>query len=214
MCSHSWPALVYTAHILPCFPSQTRDRVSQFYQPGRSSQKCPCLLCYRGDATHALTTQPTTHGQLNSTKRIEIAVSSHGLMSGPVDIKQTLSNTTSPFCRVVVASTGKRSTQDLTGLDGDVIALEGNGWVVVRTSDGSETLRVQQRYLEKRPKDHSEVLLSFHYLLWPHSAACICRSRISPWLSLAVPEVTPCDWCQVCANVLEMSHSSELFLLG
>ncbi|CAK0734715.1 hypothetical protein CVIRNUC_000471 [Coccomyxa viridis] len=58
--------------------------------------------------------------------------------------------------RVVVASTGKRSTQDLTGVDGDVIALEGNGWVVVRTSDGSETLRVQQRYLEKRPKEHSE----------------------------------------------------------
>ena len=35
------------------------------------------------------------------------------------------------------------------------MALEGNGWVVVRTSDGSETLRVQQRYLEKRPKEHS-----------------------------------------------------------
>ena len=60
-------------------------------------------------------------------------------------------------CRVVVASTGKRSTQDLTGVDGDVVALEGNGWVVVRTTDGSETLRVQQRYLEKRAKDHSEV---------------------------------------------------------
>ena len=63
------------------------------------------------------------------------------------------------LCRVVVASTGKRSTQDLTGVDGDVIALEGNGWVVVRTSDGSETLRVQQRYLEKRPKEHSEVAI-------------------------------------------------------
>lgn len=95
-------------------------------------------------------------------------------MSGPVDIEHTLSNTTSPFCRVVVASTGKRSAQDLTGVDGDVIALEGNGWVVVRTSDGSETLRVQQRYLEKRPKDHSEVLLSYQYLVWPHSDACIC----------------------------------------
>ena len=58
---------------------------------------------------------------------------------------------------MVVASTGKRSTQDLTGVDGDVVALEGNGWVVVRTSDGSETLRVQQRYLEKQPKEHSEV---------------------------------------------------------
>ena len=62
-------------------------------------------------------------------------------------------------CRVVVASTGKRSAQDLTGVDGDVIALEGNGWVVVRTSDGSETLRVQQRYLEKRRKEHSEVAI-------------------------------------------------------
>ena len=39
------------------------------------------------------------------------------------------------------------------------MALEGNGWVVVRTSDGSETLRVQQRYLEKRPKEHSEVAI-------------------------------------------------------
>jgi len=58
---------------------------------------------------------------------------------------------------VVVASTGKRSTQDLTGVDGDVVALEGNGWVVVRTSDGSETLRVQQRYLQKQLKEHSEV---------------------------------------------------------
>ena len=63
------------------------------------------------------------------------------------------------LCRVMVASTGKRSTQDLTGVDGDVMALEGNGWVVVRTSDGSETLRVQQRYLEKRPKEHSEVAI-------------------------------------------------------
>lgn len=56
-----------------------------------------------------------------------------------------------------MASTGKRSAQDLTGVDGDVVALEGNGWVIVRSSDGSETLRVQQRYLEKRPKDHGEV---------------------------------------------------------
>lgn len=58
---------------------------------------------------------------------------------------------------MVVASTGKRSAQDLTGVDGDVVALEGNGWVVVRTSDGSETLRVQQRYLQKQLKEHSEV---------------------------------------------------------
>ena len=56
-----------------------------------------------------------------------------------------------------MASTGKRSAQDLTGVDGDVVALEGNGWVVVRTSDGSETLRVQQRYLQKRLKVHSRV---------------------------------------------------------
>ena len=58
-----------------------------------------------------------------------------------------------------MASTGKRSAQDLTGVDGDVLALEGNGWVVVRTTDGAETLRVQQRYLEKRPKEHSEVMV-------------------------------------------------------
>ena len=53
-------------------------------------------------------------------------------------------------CRVVVASTGKRSAQQLTGVDGDVIGLDGNGWVIVRTSDGSETLRIQQRYLSKQ----------------------------------------------------------------
>ena len=58
-----------------------------------------------------------------------------------------------------MASTGKRSAQDLTGVDGDIMALEGNGWVVVRTTDGSETLRVQQRYLEKRTKDHGEVMV-------------------------------------------------------
>ena len=56
-------------------------------------------------------------------------------------------------CRVVVASTGKRCAQQLTGVDGDVIGLEGNGWVIVRTSDGSETLRIQQRYLCKQSKD-------------------------------------------------------------
>ena len=55
--------------------------------------------------------------------------------------------------RVVVASTGKRSAQQLTGVDGDVIGLDGNGWVIVRTSDGSETLRIQQRYLSKQTKD-------------------------------------------------------------
>ena len=59
-----------------------------------------------------------------------------------------------------MASTGKRSAQDLTGVDGDIVALEGNGWVVVRTTDGSETLRVQQRYLEKRSKDQGEVMIS------------------------------------------------------
>ena len=82
--------------------------------------------------------------------------------------------------RVVVASTGKRSAQDLTGVDGDVIALEGNGWVVVRTSDGSETLRVQQRYLEKRPKDHSEVAICTI-----HRAHKLCEqapgARFGPW---------------------------------
>lgn len=63
-------------------------------------------------------------------------------------------------CRVVVASTGKRSAQQLTGVDGDVIGLDGNGWVIVRTSDGSETLRIQQRYLSKQSKEQDyEVIL-------------------------------------------------------
>ncbi|CAL8466997.1 g6533 [Coccomyxa elongata] len=65
--------------------------------------------------------------------------------------------------RVVVASTGKRSAQQLTGVDGDVIGLDGNGWVIVRTSDGSETLRIQQRYLSKQSKEHDyEVALNGH----------------------------------------------------
>ena len=41
----------------------------------------------------------------------------------------------------------------MTGVDGDVIGLDGNGWVIVRTSDGSETLRIQQRYLSKQMKE-------------------------------------------------------------
>ena len=56
------------------------------------------------------------------------------------------------ICRVVVACTGKRQAQQLTGMDGDVIGLDGNGWVIVRTTDGSETLRIQQRYLSKRAR--------------------------------------------------------------
>ena len=59
--------------------------------------------------------------------------------------------------RVVVACTGKRQAQQLTGMDGDVIGLDGNGWVIVRTSDGSETLRIQQRYLSRCPKTQDEV---------------------------------------------------------
>lgn len=84
--------------------------------------------------------------------------------------------------RVVVASTGKRSTQDLTGVDGDVVALEGNGWVVVRTTDGSETLRVQQRYLEKRTKDKSEVtapgLQSCTHAFVTWSALALCDTLL------------------------------------
>lgn len=74
-----------------------------------------------------------------------------------------------------MASTGKRSAQDLTGVDGDIVALEGNGWVVVRTTDGSETLRVQQRYLEKRSKDQGEVKVPCAPALCPmhgHGLAC------------------------------------------
>ena len=84
-----------------------------------------------------------------------------------------------------MASTGKRSAQDLTGVDGDVLALEGNGWVVVRTTDGSETLRVQQRYLEKRPKEHGEVMVP---------ALCRWKSRTQghrlPWHCIDVA----CRW--------------------
>lgn len=61
----------------------------------------------------------------------------------------------------MVASTGKRSAQQLTGVDGEVIALDGNGWVIVRTSDGSETLRIQQRYLSKQPKEHDQEVTFF-----------------------------------------------------
>lgn len=85
------------------------------------------------------------------------------------------------LCRVVVASTGKRSAQDLTGVDGDVIALEGNGWVVVRTSDGSETLRVQQRYLEKRPKDHSEVAIHNMHLVQGGACEQVSGKTCGPW---------------------------------
>ena len=60
---------------------------------------------------------------------------------------------------MVVACTGKRQAQQLTGMDGDVIGLDGNGWVIVRTSDGSETLRIQQRYLSKCAKTQDEVRL-------------------------------------------------------
>lgn len=73
--------------------------------------------------------------------------------------------------RVVVASTGKRSAQQLTGVDGDVIGLDGNGWVIVRTSDGSETLRIQQRYLSKQIKEYEyEVHSTQTHLI--HFAQC------------------------------------------
>lgn len=56
-------------------------------------------------------------------------------------------------CSVVVASTGKRQAHQLTGMEGDVIGLDGNGWVIVRSMDGSETFRIQQRYLMRRGQD-------------------------------------------------------------
>ena len=92
------------------------------------------------------------------------------------------------WCRVVVASTGKRSAQDLTGVDGDVVALEGNGWVVVRTSDGSETLRVQQRYLEKRPKDHSEVAIRTMHLVQGSAYEQAPGATCGPWDFQRKPE--------------------------
>ena len=51
-----------------------------------------------------------------------------------------------------MACTGKRQAQQLTGMDGDVVGLDGNGWVLVQTSDSPEPLRIQQRYLSKCPK--------------------------------------------------------------